>query len=423
MKVIFEKSKLLAALIPVSGISQVKNTITTVDGLLFECPPDKKYGTFDGDPMTTCRISTFDLEKGIQTTVACRTEETGMYVINTNKILQIVKVMPEGDVTIEVDERNRVRVTGGQSSFEITAQNGEDFPTMPMFKGDNIFTLPQHSLRDLLDATVFAVAQNDQRPAFNGALVRIRDGVITLVGSDGNRLAIANAVLPEGADSASAAGATGVEMVIPGKYLLELSRMLRDTEEDVTLIFGRKHIIAKIDDIYFFTRMIEHAYMQYERVLPQLYRTQCYVSAAELTGAIERASLVTEDRLGGNSKPYLKLTFAPDHIEVYSVSSGGSIEEAVPCALEGDELVIGFTCRLLLDTLRAVPSDVETLRLRLNTPLMGITIESAGVPSLNEASPDPEVFGDRALDTARDKADKVPELTTMYLVMPTRMNK
>ena len=117
-----------------------------------------------------------------------------MYVINTNKILQIVKVMPEGDVTIEVDERNRVRVTGGQSSFEITAQNGEDFPTMPMFKGDNIFTLPQHSLRDLLDATVFAVAQNDQRPAFNGALVRIRDGVITLVGSDGNRLAIAAAL-------------------------------------------------------------------------------------------------------------------------------------------------------------------------------------------------------------------------------------
>lgn len=422
MKVIFDKAKLLAALIPASGISQVKNTITTVDGLLFECPPHKKYGVFDGDPTATCRISAFDLEKGLQTTVSCRIEEEGMYVINTSKILQIIKVMPEGEVTIEIDSRNRVRVTGGQSSFEITAQNGMDFPTMPMFIGERIYSLPQHTVRDLIDATAFAVAQNDQRPAFNGALLRIRDGQFTMVGSDGNRLAIARAPLP---DSVIAPDA---EMVIPGKYLMELSRMLRDSEEETTMILGRKHIIFKIDDIYFFTRMIEHPYMQYERVLPQSYRAQCYVSAAELTGAIERASLVTEDRLGGNSKPYLKLTFSRDHIGIYSVSSGGSVEESVPASLEGDEIVIGFTCRLLLDTLRAVPSDTETLRLRLNTPLMGITIESAALPPINDASPDPEVFGERRMDVpagsgAQGAQEGVQPLECMYLVMPTRMNK
>ncbi len=417
MKVTFDKAKLLAALIPASGISQVKNTITTVEGLLFECPPNARYGAFDGDPQTTCRISAFDLEKGLQTTVSCRIEEEGMYVINTSKILQIIKVMPEGEITIEIDARNRVRVIGGQSNFEITAQNGMDFPTMPMFKGDRIYTLPQHTVRDLIDATVFAVAQNDQRPALNGALLRIRDGVFTMVGSDGNRLAIARTALP---DPASAPDA---EMVIPGKYLIELARMLRDTEEDTTMILARKHIIFKIDDIYFFTRMIEHPYMQYERVLPQTYRSQCYVSASELTGAIERASLVTEDRLGGNSKPYLKLTFARDHIEIYSVSSGGSIEESVPAALEGDEVIIGFTCRLLLDTLRAVPSDTETLRLRLNSPIMGITIESAAIPPMCSASPDPEVFGDRVLDTPPVEKQESAELEVMYLVMPTRMNK
>ena len=222
MKVTFDKAKLLAALIPASGISQVKNTITTVDGLLFECPPNARYGAFDGDAQTTCRISAFDLEKGLQTTVSCRIEEEGMYVINTSKILQIIKVLPDGEITIEIDARNRVRVTGGQSNFEITAQNGMDFPTMPMFKGDRVYTLPQHTVRDIIDATAFAVAQNDQRPAFNGALLRIQDGVFTMVGSDGNRLAIARTVLPD-PDSAPDA-----EMVIPGKYLLELSRMLRD---------------------------------------------------------------------------------------------------------------------------------------------------------------------------------------------------
>lgn len=419
MKVIFDKAKLLAALIPISGISQVKNTLTVVDGLLFECPPNARYGVFDGDPHTTCRISTFDLEKGMQTTVPCRTEEEGMYVINTNKILQIIKVLPDGEVTIEIDARNRVRVSGGQSNFEITAQNGMDFPTMPMFKGDRIYSLPQHTIRDLIDATAFAVAQNDQRPALNGALLRIQDGVFTIVGSDGNRLALARISLP---DPASAPDA---EMVIPGKYLLELSRMLRDTEEDTTMILARKHIIFKIDDFYFFTRMIEHDYMKYERVLPQVYRSQCYVSAAELTGAIERASLVTEDRLGGNSKPYLKLTFARDHIEIYSVSSGGSIDESVPAALEGDEVIIGFTCRLLLDTLRAVPAETETLRIRLNSPFMGITIESAALPPLCNAAPEPEVFGERALDVQPACTDKPAGegIEGMYLVMPTRMNK
>ena len=172
-------------------------------------------------------------------------------------------------------------------------------------------------------------------------------------------------------------------------------------------------------------RLAKHmaAVEKYERVLPQVYRSQCYVSAAELTGAIERASLVTEDRLGGNSKPYLKLTFARDHIEIYSVSSGGSIEESVPAALEGDEVIIGFTCRLLLDTLRAVPSDTETLRLRLNSPIMGITIESAALPPLCNASPDPEVFGDRVLDTPPTEKPDGDVLESMYLVMPTRMNK
>lgn len=420
MKVTFDKAKLLAALIPASGISQVKNTLTTVEGLLFECPPREKYGKFTGDKAATCRISAFDLEKGLQTTVPCVIEEEGIYVINTSKILQIIKVMPEGEIRIEIDERNRVRVTGGQSSFEITAQNGMEFPTMPMFIGDRIYSLPQHTVRELIGATVFAVAQNDQRPAFNGALLRIRDNWFTMVGSDGNRLAIARAPLDGDAPEA--------EMVIPGKYLAELSRMLRDTEEETTMILGRKHIIFKIDDIYFFTRMIEHPYLQYERVLPQSYRAQCYVSATELTGAIERASLVTEDRLGGNSKPYLKLTFARDHIEIYSVSSGGSIEESVPASLEGDEIVIGFTCRLLLDTLRAIPDGVDTLRIRLNTPLMGITVEAAGGSYLTNAAPDPEVFGERALDVQvppTSAADGASEhaLESMYLVMPTRMNK
>ena len=415
MKVTFDKAKLLAGLLPASGISQVKNTLTTVEGLLFECPPREKYGEFEGDLSSTCRISAFDLDKGLQTTVECRIEEEGIYCINTSKILQIVRVMPDGDVTIEIDDRNRVKVTGGQSSFEITAQNGMDFPTMPKFVGERVYQIPQHIIRDIIAETVFAVGQNDPRPAFNGALFRIRDGVLTVVGCDGNRLAAANTELP--------AGAADAEMVIPGKFLMELGKMLRDSEDELTMIIGRKHIIFHIDDVWFFTRMIDAEFMKYEKFLPSTYRLQCYVSPGELSGAIERASLITEDKLGGNSKPFVKLSFESDSrsIAISSVSAGGSVFERVPCAMEGEDMAIGFNCRLLVDAIRAIPADTEMLRIRLNSPLMGIVIEPAGGTSFVDASPEPEVFGERQLDVKGKDRDGGKEY--MYFVMPLRMNK
>ncbi len=422
MRVTFDKDKLMTALMPAAGISQVKNTLATVEGLLFECPPREKYGAFDGNLATTCRISAFDLSKGMQTTVECSIEEEGIFCINTSKILQIVRVMPEGQLTIDIDDRNRVKVTGGQSSFEITAQNGMDFPTMPMFVGDRVYELPQHLLRDIIGQTVFAVGQNDPRPAFNGALFRIRDNVLTVVGCDGQRLAAASC--PLGGEAPDA------ELVIPGKFLLELAKLLKDSEDTVTMIVGRKHVIFRLageaedgtGSIWFFTRIIEAEFLKYEKVLPSTFRLQCYISLKELTGAVERASLVTEDKLGGNSKPHVKLSFegASRSVAISSVSAGGSVFERVSCAMEGEDLAIGFNCRLLVDALRHIPEDTEMLRIRLHSPLMGIVIEPAGGTSFASAVPDPEVFGDRGLDVA--PADKEDEKEYMYLVMPMRMN-
>ena len=179
MKATFDKQKLLAAITPAAGISQTKNTLTSVDGLLFECPPNPKYGDYDTDNPNLCRISAFDLEKGLRTTVECTVYEKGMFVINTVKILQIVRALPDGEVTLDIDARGHVNISCGMSHFEITATPGEDFPTMPMFIGDRVYRIPQHVVKNLIDTTVYAVGQNDQRAAFNGALFKIRNGVLT----------------------------------------------------------------------------------------------------------------------------------------------------------------------------------------------------------------------------------------------------
>ncbi len=415
MKVTFDKQKLLAAIIPAAGISQTKNTLTSVDGLLFECPPNPKFGDYDTDNPALCRISAFDLEKGLRTSVECKIYEKGMAVINTVKILQIVRALPDGEVTLEIDDRYRVKISCGFSNFEISATPGEDFPTMPMFIGERIYKIPQYKIRDLIGATIFAVAQNDQRAAFNGSLWRIEDGCITAVGCDGNRLSLAKADIAGSNDSVPDA-----QMIIPGRFLTELQKLLRDTEDEVTMIIGRRNVIFKIDDIYFFTRIIDTEYINYEKLLPTSYMTQAFVSASEMQGAIERASIVTEDKLGGSGRVHVKLEFANSSVTMSSVSQGGSLFERIPAAIDGADVTIGFNCRFLLDAMRACPSDCDRLRIRLNSPLMGVIIEPSEGSGFVHATPDATVYGERELDVppTEKKRDSF-----MYFVMPIRMNK
>ena len=408
MKVVFDKSELIAAITPAAGISQVKNTLTNIEGLLFECPPDPKMGAFDGDSANMCRISAFDLEKGLRTSLPCHIYNEGKYVINGSKILQIVRALPDGEIIVDIDDTLRAVVSGGNSSFEISVSPGGDFPTMPMFKGDRRYIFPQHMVRSMIGETMFAAAQNDQRPAFNGVFVKVSGGRIIFVGCDGNRLSCTSrnieADVPE------------CEIIIPAKFLSELSKMLRDSEDECEMIIGNKHIIFKIDSLYFFCRMIESRYLDYDKVLPRSFAAEAYVSPIELRSALERASIISEDKLGGNSKAIVKMIFGGDRIDISSVSTSGSIHETVGAAITGEEMTIGFTCRLLLDALRAIPQDISRLRIGLNGADRGICIEPSYGSSFIE------------LETGYEKDDTLDENSDgeredfLHFVMPRRMN-
>ncbi len=416
MKAVFDKAALLAAITPAVSVAQTRNTMAAVDGILFECPPNPKFGEFEGDPSGVCRVSAFDLEKGLRTSVECRIEEEGMYVINTVKMLQIVRALPDGEITVDISDRGRVTISGGYSKFEITATPGDEFPSMPRFVGDSRCLIPQRKLRAMIQETVFSVAQNDQRAAFNGALFRVENGWLTVVGCDGNRLSAARC------EVTSAEMGEKNEMIIPGKFLSELSKLLSDTDEDADMIIGRKNIIFRIGGTYFFTRMLDTEYMAYERLLPQTYMTQAYLSRSEFLSAVERASIVTEDKLGGSGRSHVKLDFEGGEITMSSVSAGGSVYEKIPAAIDGAPLSIGFNCRYLLEALKACPTDCDRLRIRLQTPLMGVVIEPAEGTTFLDARPDPAAYGDRPSLSAAEGEREYREDMFMYFVMPIRMN-
>ncbi len=420
MKVSFDKAELLGAIAPPAGISQTKNTLMAVDGLLFECPPNPKYGDYDTDRDDLCRISAFDLDKGLRTTVKCKIYEEGMFIINTVKILQIVRSLPDGEVILDIDDKGRVKISCGNSNFEISAKRGDEFPSMPMFIGDKVYTLPQHRLKRIIEEVNFAVGQDDVRAAYNGALMRVRDGYLTATACDGNRLSTAKCKVESASGEAAVGGAIpDCEVIIPGKFLSELVKLLKDSEDDVVMTIGRRHVFFKIGGIYFFTRVIEVEYIKYEKLFPKSYMTELIVSRSEFYGACERASIVTEGKLGGSGN--VRFEISDGVMAMSSVSSGGSVSERIPCEMTGADLVIGFNCRFLLEALRAAPSSAEKLRIRLNRELMGMVIEPVSGTDFLNSQPNPEVYGEGMSNPAYAASGEDEDLF-LYFIMPVTLH-
>lgn len=386
MKVIFDRDTLLSAIGPAASIAPARNTIASIEGILFECPGDE-----DG----TCRITSYDMEKGFRTTIPAEIMSEGKFIINGQKILQIVRSMPQGSITVEIDERNRAKITCGQSYFEIGSMDGEGFPSLPLLSGDRNYTVTQHVFKSLIAKSAFSIAQNAQKPIFNGVYFTIESGIMKCIGCDGNRFAFSEYAL----DDTSAPDA---QFIVPGKILFEIMRMVHDSEEEITVSLARKHVIFKIGEYTYFSRLIDSEYMNYKRVIPEKFEREVFINTRSFCEACERASIVTEDKLGGStSKTYIKLEFEENVLKISSVSAGGSVYEELPCAMTGEPLVIAFNCRYLIDALKAA-DDAETVKISLNGPLMGMTVENG--------------------DSDRAEGDEKEKVNYTFFIMPTRMN-
>lgn len=360
MKAVFDRDEFLAALIPAASIAPGKNTIASIEGILFECP---------GDNPGECRITSYDMEKGLRTNIPAKIMSGGSFIINSQNILQIVRSMPSGEITVDIDETNHVKITGGNSFFEISSIPGENFPTLPLLAGEKIYTVPQYVFRSLVEKTAFAIAINSAKPIFNGVYFEIGNGKIKCVGCDGSRLGFAEYDIGDEIADAS--------FIVPGKILLETMKNVKDTEDDMEICLARKHVIFKIGEYTYFSRLIDGEYMNYKRIIPETFERSAYVNTSAFLNAAERALIVTEDKLGGSSsKTFIKLEFDGDLLKISSASTGGSVYEELPVSMDGDDLVIGFNCRFLVDALK-VASDSETVCIKMNGPLMGICIEAA----------------------------------------------
>ena len=399
MKIIFNKNDMCEAVSPLqSGVSG-KTALTATEGILFEAQaPD------------VCRMTTFDLEKGVRLSVRVEVIEEGAAIISAAKFSQTVRAMEDGEITLSVDDRNCVSITCGRASHTMNALPAADFPDLPRLRSVNGFTVPRKTLRTMIGKCMHAMGTNDQRPFLNGMYMRVTDGRLDTVACDSFRMAVCST--PAETENRNESGdALNYRFILPNKSVGELFRLLdyrnekseksseslessesgesseslessesgessesREQGEPLTRIhMFRKNIVFDLDGITFFSRLIDGEYMDYERIIVRNHRILVTVDRDVLLSALERAALITEERVPGAVRSSVRLDIVGGMLKVSAVSGLGSSYDEMPIRHEGDDLTIAFNNRYLMDSLRACRAG--DVRLSMSTSLSSINIE------------------------------------------------
>ena len=360
MKIIFEKNILNTVLTAAMSAVSTKNIIPATSGILVTTMGKENVN-----------ITAYDLEKGITTTVPANVIEEGEYVINAIRLNQIVKTLPDNDVTIEVDEKCMTKITSGRSEFSMPALPGSDFPSTPTVDTGKELTIPQSVMRNMISRTIFAVAQTDQRPVYCGVYFEVKGSKIVAVSCDSFRLAN-NEMECEIKKNEEAN--EDMSFIVPGKTLIELMKFLNDSEDEVVNIrVGGKHALFNVGDFTFFTRLLEGQYIEYNRYIPKDNTIIVKVNTEEIQDSLERAALISEEK--SQVRNFVKCNFTDDTLVITANAVSGNVYDEVQIEKTGDDLEIAFTCRYLLEALRVC--NVEKIKLSMSGPLRAMVIEPA----------------------------------------------
>lgn len=348
-----DRRTLLGAVMPALTASSSKSTLPALEGLLFEVK---------GQELTVCG---YDLEKGVKTYSQVLGEGDGAVILNAQKIAAIIRNFPDCDICFEAGEKNIVKISGAMSEFAVHALSAEAFPNLPELSGDKTFRIKAGLMKEMISSTYFAVAQTDARPILTGEFFKIQGDKLTVVALDNHRMALR--------EESSAINGSEAEMsfIVPGKSIYEFSKLLSDPEEIVQTELTSKHIIMKIGDTVFFSRLIEGEFFDYNKAIPTQNKIFAKIDTNSFIESVERASLLIDEKL---ITP-LKCSFTGGVLNVSCSTQYGKVNDNIRISKEGDDIEIGFNNRYLLDALRACRD--ELILASLSSPLMSMVITPA----------------------------------------------
>lgn len=364
MKINFNRQQISEAILPLMCAISGKSTVTATEGILLNAKEDG-----------TCEMTTFDLEKGMRITVTAEVLEGGSAIINAQKFLQTLRVMDGATVTLEINDTLGVCISSGKSNHKMNALAADLFPAIPRLVTEDGFVIGQAVLKEILSEVAFAIAANDPRPVLNGCFFRVSEGELTAVSCDSFKLAKC-VVSTDIENKNEDASALQFSFILPGKTVAELSKLLKDDErETVRIYMTRKNIVFHFGDKIFFSRLIEGLYIEFERLISSAHNIFVTADRADLIAALERAALVTEEKIAGSVRSHVRLEISGDLMKIYTSSSAGSTYDEVAIEHQGGDITISFNNRFLIDSLRATSAD--RVKISLTSSLTSINIEPA----------------------------------------------
>ncbi|MFA4889335.1 MAG: DNA polymerase III subunit beta [Candidatus Omnitrophota bacterium] len=339
MKFKAEKSALIEGIQTVQNVITTKAALPILSHILLETQQDK------------LRLTATDLDIGISCVITVDNQEPGAITIPAKKFNDIIRELPADNIAISTKKNNLVIIDTEQCQFKIMGLAREEFPKLPEFKDKEVIKIDQGSLKRMLQLTSFAVSVDETRYILNGILLRVKDNKLTLVATDGKRLAINEKQLTRNNEKE-------LYVIIPVKTIHELSRNLKD-EGEMSLVLGNNQALFDLGGVEIISRLIEGEFPDYQQVIPPLSENKIKAQREQLLLAVKRAALlVTPDYQAVKLEVFKnKLVLSKSTPDV------GESREEVAVEYSGKEMVIGFNPNYLVDVLKNLDSEKVELEL------------------------------------------------------------
>lgn len=351
MKIAINREQLLEPLQRVSGVVERRQTLPILANVLIDADNDR------------LAITATDLEVEMKTTAPCESESTASFTLPAKKLLDICKALPDGaNIQIGI-EGERAVIRSGRGRYSLGILPAHDYPAIEATTGDKQFSISQKMLKQLLENTAFAMAQQDVRYYLNGLLLEAEGSIVRTVATDGHRLSLAEV-------KAQLPGDLDCRIILPRKAVLELGRMLSDKEDDVAVEVSANHARFRIGDTLFTSKLIDGRFPDYEKVIPGKGKIKITADTAQLKMSLGRASILSNEKYRG-----VRFLLAKDLLKIVANNpEQEEAEEEIEVAYEGDEISVGFNVSYLLDVLNVI--DTELVSLSLTDPNSSCLVQS-----------------------------------------------
>ncbi len=343
MKFVCDKSKLNEA---ISVVSKAVNNSCAIDIL--------KGIKIDADDRL--KMTGSDLDLSVESIIDAHVEESGSIIVDARIFSDIVRKLPDGDITIETDEQNEIKISCASTKFNILYLSSDGYPEIKKIDDGDSFKIYSSDLKNIIKSTIFAISNNESRPILTGSKFEINKSTLRVVSIDGYRLALRDQIIPE-------TPYDGLSFVVPGRALNELLKILKDDSTIVTVTVRENSVMFAFDSFVIISRLLEGEFMDYSKFIPSTSAIKVKANVKSFTDMVERASIIINY---DDPKIPIILNISDSYLNVGCISKRGNFDESMEIDQHGDDLKIGIASKLLTDTLKSI--ETEEVMLEFNTP-------------------------------------------------------